>query len=64
MKKKWKGECVCVLCFIYSIIYVVLLRKKEYKTIKKCVLFAYGQSVFQKFILDLITRLLNLEGLA
>ena len=29
-----------------------------------CVFFAYGQSVFLKIILDLITSLLNLENLA
>ena len=60
--------CVCVLlcCVLFIQFYFVLLRKKEYKMkYKKYVFFAYGQiSVFWKFILDLITSLLNLENLA
>ena len=67
MKKEIKKRmCVCVvLCFVCSFIYVVLLKKKEYKMkYKKYVFFAYGQSVFLKIILDLITSLLNLPNLA
>ena len=51
---------------MYFYQHYVLLRKNDYKMkIKNCVSFVNGQiSAFRKFILDLITSLLNLENLA
>ena len=61
MNKKRMCVCVCGVLFVQLF---MLSCKKKYK-IKKCVFFANGQiNVFQKFILDLITSLLNLENLA
>ena len=55
-----KRMCLCCILF-YSFIYVVLLRKKQYKVNKKkCV-----KSIWlsRKITLDLITNLLYLKNL-
>ena len=64
-EKEIKRECVCVvLCFMHAI-YLCYYGKKRNIKIKKCVFFVNGQiNIFQKFILDLITSLLNLTNLA
>ena len=61
-----KRLCVCVVFYLFNFYVVLFFKKKKYKMkYKKCVFFAYGQIiVFRKFILDLITSLLNLENLA
>ena len=63
-EKEIKRECVSVFCFMHAIFFLCYYGEK--RNIKKmCVFFVNGQiNVFQKFILDLITSLLNLTNLA